>query len=380
MAHPQAAPAAEWIEARSVRVEIMKKQTNRSFSIVSPYVSVFLFGLAAAPSLFAQASGRPADVLGLAFVGHQVSDLDRSIQFFEAIDFKVAEAPTVWKVDKELNKLGNTPGAETRTAVMRVQSSVSDIPFTLVLRQYRGIQRQDWSKNNTWDLLSSHIDLTYNGNVSDLLDKLEAQHLLVMPEINGLPNPRHQDGFRRYAFIQDPDGLLIEYFSKPIPKPGDPPPPPTVSNSSATARNIDRLGKQAGFNHYAVNVLNPEKARDFYVEVLGGDYPPIADPGARQIMQNGWYPQAGTRSNLRVELVYFAQNQGKTPPPVKFQDVNTNYSGFQVSNIETAYARAKAHGAITVSQGGIMKYNKGRAVVIRDADVGGYIMLWQPAG
>jgi catechol 2,3-dioxygenase-like lactoylglutathione lyase family enzyme len=198
-----------------------------------------------------------------------------------------------------------------------------------------------------------------------------------MPTIQGLPNPRRQEGFRRYAFIQDPDGLLIEYFSKPIPKPGDPPARPTVSNSSATPQNIDRLGKQAGFNHYAVNVMDPEKARDFYLKVLGGDYPPIAEPGAKQIMQNGWYPQAGTDKNLRVELVWFAMNHGRTAPPMKFQDINANFAGFQVSNIESAYARAKQNGAITVSEGGIVKYQKGRAVLIRDSDVGGYIMLWQ---
>jgi catechol 2,3-dioxygenase-like lactoylglutathione lyase family enzyme len=343
-------------------------------------MGIFLFVVALGlitPSLFAQSSDRPSDVLGLALVGHQVADLERSIKFFEAIDCKVVEGPGKWTVDKELNRLGNTPGAESRTATMQVQSSVSDVPFTLVLRQYRGVPRQDWSKANTWDLLSSHIDLTANGNVSDLLDKLEAENLLVMPTIQGLPNPRRQEGFRRYAFIQDPDGLLLEYFSKPIPKPGDPPARPTVSNSSATPQNIDRLGKQAGFNHYATNIIDPQKARDFYVKVLGGDYPAIEDPSAKQIMQNGWYPQAGTQSNLRVELIYFALNQGKTPPPVKFQDINANYAGFQVSNIKTAYARAKAHGAVTVSEGGILKYGKGHAVLIRDPDVGGYLLLWQ---
>jgi len=262
---------------------------------------------------------------------------------------------------------------------MRVQSSVSDVPFTLVLRQYRGIERQDWSKLTSWDLLASHIDLTVDGSVSVLLDKLEGLNMLKMPEMQGLSNPRQQPGFRRYAFITDPDGLTIEYFGKPIRKPEDPPPAPTVSNSTATAQNIDRFGKQAGFNHYAVNVMDPQKARDFYVKVLGGDYPPIENPNAAQIMQNGWYPQATTSSNLRIELVWFALNKGKTAPPMKFQDINANFSGFQVSNIETAYARAKANGAITVTDGGIMAYNKGRAVMIRDSDVGGYIMLWQPA-
>jgi catechol 2,3-dioxygenase-like lactoylglutathione lyase family enzyme len=317
-------------------------------------------------------------VVGLAFVGHHVSDLERSIKFFVAIDFKVVDGPGKWIVDKELNKLGNTPGAESRTALMTVQSSVSDVPFTLVLRQYRGIQRQDWSKLNSWDLLASHIDLTVDGSVSALLDKLEGLNLLKMPEVQGLPNPRQQQGFRRFAFIQDPDGLTIEYFGKPIPKPGDPPPAAVVSNSSATAQNIDRLGKQAGFNHYAVNVMDPEKAREFYSKALGGDYPPFQDTGAKQILQNGWFPQATTKNNVRIELGYFTVNKGKTPPPIKFQDINANFGAIQVSNIETAYARAKASGAITVSEGGIMNYQKGRAALIRDPDVGGFILLWQP--
>lgn len=343
------------------------------------YTSLFILIILVTASLFfGQASERPSDIMGLAFVGHQVSDLERSIKFFESVDFKVAEAPGKWTVDKEVNKLGNTPGAESRTATMKVQSSVSDVPFTLVLRQYRGIERQDWSKLNSWDLLNSHIDLTVDGSVSALLDKLDGLNMLKMPEVNGLPNPRQQQGFRRFAFIQDPDGLVMEYFGKPVPKPGDPPPAPAVSNSSATPQNIDRLGKQAGFNHYATNVIDPGKARDFYVKVLGGDYPPFQNTGANQILQNGWFPQATTTGNLRIELGYFTVNKGKTAPPIKFTDINANYAGLQVSNIETAYARARAHGAITVSDGGIVNYHNGRAALIRDNDAGGYIMLWQP--
>jgi catechol 2,3-dioxygenase-like lactoylglutathione lyase family enzyme len=353
------------------------QKIRTSFSIVLRGAGVL--SLALATPLFAQPADRPSDVLGLAFVGHHVSDLERSIKFFEAIDFKVAEGPGAWKIDVEVNKLGNTPGAESRTATMKVQSSVSDVPFTLVLRQYRGIPRQDWSGANSWDLLSSHIDLTVDGSVSALLDKLEGLNMLKMPQVQGLPNPRQQSGFRRFAFIQDPDGLVIEYFGKPAPQPGDRPVPPTVSNSSATAQNMDRLGKQAGFNHYATNIIDPEKAQDFYIKVLGGDYPPLEAAGGAQLMLHGWFPQATTRNNLRVELISFAMNKGKTPPPVKFQDINANYAGFQVGNIETAYARAKANGAITVSDGGIVKYGNGRAVLIRDSDVGGYIMLWQPA-
>ena len=124
--------------------------------------------------------------------------------------------------------------------------------------------------------------------------------------------------------------------------------------------------------------MDPEKARDFYVQALGGDYPPFENTGAKQILQNGWFPQAATNNNLRIELGYFVVNKGSTPPPIKFQDINANYAGLQVSNIENAYARAKSHGAVTVSEGGIIDFHKGRAALIRDSDVGGYIELWQP--
>jgi catechol 2,3-dioxygenase-like lactoylglutathione lyase family enzyme len=356
------------------------KHRKTSIGIASG-LGLLLFALALTTptsSFSFQQTTRPSDVLGLAFVGHHVSDLERSIKFFEAIDFKVAEGPSAWAVDRELNRLGNTPGAESRTATMKVQSSVSDVPFTLVLRQYRGVQRQDLGKGDTWDLLAAHIDLTVDGSVSALLDKLEAQNLLKMPQINGLQNPRQQQGFRRYAFISDPDGFTLEYFGKAAPQPGAPPPAPTVSNSSATSANMERLGKQAGFNHYATTIVDPQKAQDFYAKVLGGDYPPLEDLNREQVVLHGWFPQATTNNNLRVELLAFTLNKGKTPPPLKFQDINANHTGFQVRNIETAYARARANGAITVSEGGIIDFNKGKAVLIRDSDAGAYIMLWQP--
>src|SRR6478752_9774584 len=102
------------------------KQTTKfsiaSFSIATKGLAVGLaLALTAVSIVMAQPGTRPADIVGLAQVGHNVADLERSIKFFEAIDFKVAEAPSKWGVDKEVNQLANTPGAESRTAVMRVQ-------------------------------------------------------------------------------------------------------------------------------------------------------------------------------------------------------------------------------------------------------------------
>ncbi|MDR3721910.1 MAG: VOC family protein [Candidatus Acidoferrales bacterium] len=322
-------------------------------------------------------------VLGMAFDGHQVSNLDNSIKFYEVLDFKVS-SKTDWKVDKIANALGGTKGAMSRTAVVAMQSSVSDKPFNLILREYKGIDRKDWSKLTSADLGAGHMDLTVMDDCNPTMDKLKAVNLLKVPQMNmpgGAPPP---NGPRRFVFVQDPDGWFIELFAKMAPAPGAPPEAPKVSNSTATQANIERLGKQAGFNHIGLNVIDPAKALAFYQGVLGGDYPaldpaPAAGGAApRMTMLNGWFPQATTTGNVRLELLGSPQNRNKPAPDQHFADIGVNYVGFQVTNIDAVYAKAKAAGAKTVSDGGIVKVSDGRAVMLQDPDVGGFVELWEP--
>ena len=324
-------------------------------------------------------------VLGIAFDGHQVSNLDQSIKFYETIDFHLSGKPGGWQVDEAVNTLGGTPGAESRTAVMTIQSSVSDQPFKLILREYRGIQRQNWGQLTSSDLLSGHVDLTVQDDCNPSMDKLKAINMLRVPPMD-LPGGGSNNGPRRFVFVQDPDGWFIELFAIMPPAPGAPPAGPKVANSTATFENIDRLGKQPGFNHIGLNVIDPVKALAFYQAVLGGDYPPYSpQPAAtngaapRMTMLNGWFPQATTDGNLRFELIKFPQNEGKQPPSQQFADIGVNFVGFQVTDIDAVYARVKAAGAKTVSVGGVVKVADGRAVLVRDPDVGGFVELWEPA-
>ncbi|MGD1212241.1 MAG: VOC family protein [Candidatus Acidiferrales bacterium] len=329
----------------------------------------------------AAADGGSGKVLGMAFDGHQVSNLDNSIKFYELLDFKVT-SKTDWHVDKTLNKLGNTPGAESRQAVMTTLSSVSDKPFNLTLTEYRGIDRKNWSNLGLGDLLSGHMDLTVMDDCKIDMDKLQAIGMLKTVQMN-MPGGGGGNGPLRFAFVQDPDGWFIELFAIMKPAPGAPPEGPKVSNSTATQANIDRLGKQLGFNHIGLDVMDMAKAVGFYQGVLGGDYPPYTPPAAaapggrpRMNMMNGWFSQAGTDGHVRLELI---GEPGTTIPDEHFADINVNYVGFQVSDIDAVYAAAKADGAKTVSDGGIVKVKDGRAVIIRDPDVGGFVELWQPA-
>ena len=95
-------------------------------------------------------------------------------------------------------------------------------------------------------------------------------------------------------------------------------------------------------------------------------------------MLNGWFPQATTSGIVRLELLGSPQNRDKQPPDQHFADIGVNYVGFQVSDLDAVYAKAKAAGAITVSDGGIVNVKDGRAVMLRDPDVGGFVELWEP--
>ena len=331
-------------------------------------------------------------VLGMAFDGHQVSNLDNTMKYYEQIDFHV-KSKTDWHVDKVLNKLGNTPGAESRQAVMETLSSVSDTPFDITFTEYRGIDRKNWSSLGLGDLLSGHLDLTVMDDCQIDMDKLKAIGMLKEVSMNMPGGGGGANGPRRFAFVQDPDGWFVEFFAIMKPAPGAPPEGPKVSNSTATMQNIERLGKQIGFNHIGLDVKDMAKAVGFYQGVLGGDYPPLAPPappappaGAaaggpgggraapRMNMMNGWFHQAGTDKNVRLELI---GEPGTTVPDEHFSDINVNYVGFQVTDIDAVYAKVKASGAITVSDGGIVKVPDGRAVIVRDPDVGGFVELWE---
>jgi catechol 2,3-dioxygenase-like lactoylglutathione lyase family enzyme len=363
------------------------KHVGEIIAIVALLIAVVSVGMARTS---AKAAAPAADlgnpmVLGMAFDGHQVSNLDNTIKYYETIDFHV-KSKTDWHVDKTLNKLGNTPGAESRSAVMETLSSVSDKPFDITFTEYRGIDRKDWSKLGLGDLLSGHLDLTVMDDCQIDMDKLKAIGMLREVNMNMPGGGGGAAGPRRFAFVQDPDGWFVEFFAIMKPAPGAPPEGPKVSNSSATMQDIERLGKQLGFNHIGLDVKDMAKAVGFYQGVLGGDYPPLAPPdppaGAaaggraapRMNMMNGWFPQAGTQNNVRLELI---GEPGTTVPDEHFGDINVNYVGFQVTDLDAVYAKVKAAGAATVSDGGIVKTSDGRAVIVRDPDVGGFVELWE---
>jgi catechol 2,3-dioxygenase-like lactoylglutathione lyase family enzyme len=354
-----------------------------SVIIVAAAVAVAMAGLGV--SKVKADKGNP-EVLGMAFDGHSVSNLEKSIEFYKILDFKVVQKPTGWKVDKSLNMLEGLPAdTKSRTAILATQSSVSSTPWRLILHEYKGIPQKNWSDLDSGALGAGHMDLTVMEDCNIDMNKEKAAGLLHIPDMAMLRNGGGvaPNGTRRFAFIQDPDGWFIEMFAMPKPTPGTSPDAGKVSNSSATMANINRLGYQTGFNHIGLNISDPAKEREFYGDLLGGDYPPLPKPGqggmGGMTMLNGWFPQAPTDGMVRLELLGAAANKDKPSPGQHLSDINVNYVGFQVNDIESVYAKAKADGATTVTDGGIMKMKGGRAVMLQDPNGLGFLELWEPS-
>jgi catechol 2,3-dioxygenase-like lactoylglutathione lyase family enzyme len=332
----------------------------------------------------AQPSEPGGKVLGLAFVGREVSDLDASVAFYKAAGFsKDPAAPTVWRKDEvteHLYGIEGVKGVQTRMAKMFVQNTTSGQHFVVYLRELKGLSRKDLSKHTAWDPGVTHFGLVVP-DADEVWEHLRTTGLLRARSWDAkLVAPPGQKGF--LAYMTDPDGLDIE----------------VIGARPATPAGDGRPGRAAlvpGVSHVGLVVLDSDKAKAFYGTLFGGqlqssespwmkgDFTDSAVGGHGNILRffNESFPEAAApASKLYLELVEF-QNRKKPVEPSKITDIGVGYVGFQVQGLDAFLKRALAAGASLVSRGGIVTMGSGtRVVMVRDPDVGMFIELFeQPA-
>jgi len=352
-------------------------------------------GAAAAASADAPTgSAGQGRLVGLAFAGRSVSDLDRSIAFYEALGFKLdPAAPPVWRreeVFQRIDGIGDARGVTTRMAKMYVDEP-SGGRFVVYLRELKGIPRRNLSHHTAWEPGASHFGLVVP-DAEALWSRLQARGMLHALSWGGrlIAPPGQKKG--TIAYITDPDGIDIEIIDQR-------PASPAVGGRPARPALIP------GVNHVGLVVLDSSKARAFYGDVLGGklvstespwmhgDFYDAAVGGHGNILRffNESFPAAfearlsgsdpalansapGSRINL--ELVEF-QNRKKPVAAARITDIGVGYVGFEVQGLEAILARARAAGARMVSDGIVTMRGGGtRVAMIRDPDVGGFVELF----
>jgi catechol 2,3-dioxygenase-like lactoylglutathione lyase family enzyme len=327
-----------------------------------------------------QFGANKGSVVGIEFDGRMVSDLDKSVAFYKLIGF--SEVPNVdksWRKDEVMNRIHGTKGVESRMAKLEVNSNISGKPFTLYLREFRGMKRRNVMGGKTaWEPGATHIDLTIPDAEKTWAD-LKAANLLWPRTWDGklIALPGTTKG--TLAYITDPDGMDVEIIEQRPAVPATDSRPPIPADPP-------------GFNHIGLVVLDPDKARAFYgvmlgaqwpatpVNWLGGDFFDSAVGGHGNVIRlaNATFAEAADpKSRMRFEIVEY-ENRKKPLAPYDITDIGVNYIGLECTDIDSLLARLKGFGVTVVSDGIVEMKTGYRVALVRDPDVGLFVELYEP--
>jgi catechol 2,3-dioxygenase-like lactoylglutathione lyase family enzyme len=321
-------------------------------------------------------------ILGVAFDGLQVANLERSIAFYELLGFKLTTAanPT-WHSDESINQLCHTRGASSRSAALTMPSIASGKPFTLLLHEYKGIARTNRAALKPRDPGASHFCVTVP-DADAVWAKLQSAGVLRSLTWDGqlrqMPGPNGV----KLAYIMDPDDMNIEIAG----------PRAAVA---ATATNPAVPASPTGFNHIGLVIFNTERSKKFFGEFLSAQF---ATPSSEWLsgdmydsvvgghgyvikLTNGTFAEAAAGdARMRLELVEYQKPNREKAEDFKFTDIGVNYVGLEVSDLGAVYTRLKNAGALTWSDGGVATLRDGtRAVIVRDPEVGAFAELFEKA-
>jgi catechol 2,3-dioxygenase-like lactoylglutathione lyase family enzyme len=312
----------------------------------------------------AAAVGQTTEPVRIGGVGRMVTDLDRSVAFYQMLGFTLDDGGIRdWHKDPVTAKLFAAPGIETREAALVTTSNVSMERFVLRLTEVRGIKRHDLSDHTAWEPGATHFGLVVP-DAQQAWDALRAKGLLKPRSWGGelIAPPGQTKGM--LAYMTDPDGLDIELIDQ-------------------------RPGRPSGVSHVGLIILDADKARGFYETLLGGqlqakeapwlkgDFYDSAVGGHGNILRffNLGFPEAAApAARMNLELVEF-QNRKKPVARYRITDRGLSYLALQVHGLDAALAQARKTGARLVSTGIVKDRDGAREVLIRDPDTGAFLLL-----
>ena len=337
-------------------------------------------GLALCAPAFSQAARDESPrVVGIAFVGRMVADLDKSVTFYKALGFNQdPAADPAWRRDDVVERLYGVKGVQTRMAKMFINSNVSGQKFVVYLRELKGIKRKNLAGYTAWEPGASHFGLIVP-DAALTWSQLQTNGMLRARSWGGqlIAPPGQTKGM--LAYLTDPDGLDIELIDQR-------PAAPAENGRPA------RAALPPGVSHVGLVVLDSDKARAFYGDLLGGqllqsdspwlqgDFYDSAVGGHGNVLRFFNYSfaeAAAPNSRMNLELVEY-QNRKKPVAPYRITDIGVGYVGFEVVGLDAMLARVTAAGAKAVGYGGIVTMKSGtREVMVRDPDVGGFVLLFE---
>jgi catechol 2,3-dioxygenase-like lactoylglutathione lyase family enzyme len=294
---------------------------------------------APAPARAPAATPAPApagDIVGVGNFSHIVEDFDRSLGFYrDVLGLEVTNSQP-FGPNPALEKLGATPGGQSRFAALRVPGS--NIGVEII--QYKDIAR-DAQHPRFYDPGAANLALRVR-NLDALFEKIAAYPGVKVLTAGGKPVTITTPNGRIHAvFVQDPDGFVVEL--------GEVSSPPTGADEG----NI--LGAS-----FEATVRDTAESVKFYNDLLGfnlrlgtafNDNQEMASTagaaGASFKQSSGRIP--GT--SVQMTLIEF-KNIERKELSGRTQDPGTAILQLRVKDVHALAAKLKAAGVPIVTTGG----------------------------
>lgn len=292
-----------------------------------------LAALTAGVSLLPQPARAADDVVGVGNFSHIVSDLDRALAFYrDGLGLEVT-TNVPFSPNPAIMALGNTTGAQSRMAALRVPGAGIGVE----LIEYKDIDRRVQSPR-FFDPGAANMML----QVRDL-ETLLARALKYGAKVISAGGKPARINNNLYVFLQDPDGFVVELAQGT---------PPADSKVPATS-NV--YGGQ-----FELTIANTEESVKFYNDLLGfqlqmgasfNDNTLMADTagasGASFRQSRSLIPG----SAVNMTLIEF-KDIARTPLKGRVQDPGTAILQLRVKDVAALTRKLKDAGATVVTTGG----------------------------
>ena len=289
--------------------------------------------------VLAQTPAAPGDVVGVGGFSHIVANVERSVAFYrDVLGLEMPNPPRAFDSTPWIVDMGNTPGAQSRPAILHIPGSKLGVE----LIDYKDIDRKS-AHPNFQDPGAASLILTVR-DIDPLMAKLKEAHARINSK-GGEPAAIHgPNGSRgRVVFVQDPDGFFIEISQR------DPAPPTTAPASS----NI--IG-----GAFEIVVADLDRTLHIYRDVLGFQtLPPTAWDGTKLMMDTAGTPGAQFRrssatipgTSVMMAFMEF-KDIDREPLHTRIQDPGTAILQVGVRDIDATVKALKAAGLTVISKNG----------------------------
>jgi catechol 2,3-dioxygenase-like lactoylglutathione lyase family enzyme len=276
---------------------------------------------------------QPPDIVGVGNFSHIVTSLDKSLEFYRDVLGLEVAVNNPFSGNPAIMKLGNTPGAQSRFAALRIPGS--EVGIELI--EYKDIDRKPQHPRFV-DPGAANMALRVR-DIDSVFAKLQKFGATILTK-GGKPATINNGA---YLFVQDPDGFVVE-LSK-----GN---PPADSKVPATSNVFGGA--------FEATVADSEASVKFYNELLGFPMQLGASFNDNQLMaETAGAPGASFRqsranipgANAPMTLIEF-KNIARTPLKARVQDPGTAILQLRVRDVAALTARLKAAGVPIITAGG----------------------------